>query len=91
MNFNDAEVQRFLAASMIVRIATISERGTPQIMPLFFVCLDGKLYMNNATTSPTVRNINVRPRVVLLSYALANARREEAPRAGDMQRRRSRR
>lgn len=62
----DAEVQQFLAGSMIARVATISPRGTPQIMPLYFVCFDGKLYMNNAPTSPTVRNILARPEVVLL-------------------------
>lgn len=66
MTFDDAEVGRFLARSMIARIATVSARGTPQIMPLYFVVLDGKLYMNNATTSPTVRNIQARPHVVLL-------------------------
>ena len=76
MNFDDAEVQRFLAGSMIARIATISARGTPQIMPLYFVCLDGKLYLNNATTSPTVRNIRVRPNVVLLFEADRGRRRD---------------
>ena len=69
MNVDDAEVRRFLDGSMIARLATISARGTPQIMPLYFVCLDGKLYLNNATTSPTVRNIGVRPGVVLLFEA----------------------
>lgn len=69
MKFDDAEVQQFLAGSMIARIATISGRGTPQIMPLYFVCLHGKLYLNNAKTSPTVRNIQVRPSVVLLFEA----------------------
>jgi general stress protein 26 len=69
MKFTDTEVQRFLADSMIARVATISVRGTPQIMPLYFVCLDGKLYMNNAGTSPTVHNILARPRVVLILEA----------------------
>jgi uncharacterized pyridoxamine 5'-phosphate oxidase family protein len=69
MNFHDREVQQFLAGSIIARIATISPRGTPQIMPLYFVCYDGKLYMNNAETSPTVRNIQARPPVVLLFEA----------------------
>ena len=66
MNFDYAEVQQFLAGSMIARVATISARGTPQLMPLYFVCRDGKLYLNNAKTSPTVRNIQACPRVVLL-------------------------
>ena len=76
MNFDDAEVQQFLASSMIARVATISARGTPQLMPLYFVRLDGKLYMNNATTSPTVRNIAANPRVVLLFEADRGRRRD---------------
>jgi general stress protein 26 len=51
---------------MIARIATISAKGTPQLMPLFFVVRDGLIYMNNAATSPTVRNIASNPDVVLL-------------------------
>ncbi len=66
MKFDDPDIQQFLARSMIARVATISARGTPQLMPLYFVCLDGKLYMNNAKTSPTVRNITANPRVMLL-------------------------
>ncbi len=35
-------------------------------MPLWFVRIDRKLYMTNAATSPTVRNIKADPRVVVL-------------------------
>lgn len=76
MKFDDPDVRRFLADSMIARVATISARGTPQLMPLYFVCLDGKLYMNNATTSPTVRNIIANPRVVLLFEAEGGRRHD---------------
>lgn len=69
MKYDDPDIQAFLADSMIARVATISARGTPQLMPLYFVRLGGKLYMNNATTSPTVRNIMANPRVVLLFEA----------------------
>jgi nitroimidazol reductase NimA-like FMN-containing flavoprotein (pyridoxamine 5'-phosphate oxidase superfamily) len=75
MKFDDTEVRQFLDGSMIARVATISARGTPQLMPLYFVRLDDKLYMNNAPTSPTVRNIAANPRVVLLFEADCGRRR----------------
>lgn len=60
------EVVAFLNRAMIARIATRSARGTPQIMPLWFVRAGGKLLMTNGETSPTVRNIAADPRVVLM-------------------------
>ena len=66
MDYADRQVQAFLARSMIARIATVSAKGTPQLMPLWFVARDGRIYMNNAATSPTVRNIAGSPDVVLL-------------------------
>lgn len=33
-------------------------------MPLYFVTLDGRIYLNNAATSPTVRNIAAHPNVL---------------------------
>jgi general stress protein 26 len=66
MDYADRQVQAFLARSMVARIATVSSKGTPQLMPLFFVARGGRIYMNNAATSPTVRNIAANPNVVLL-------------------------
>jgi general stress protein 26 len=63
------EVVAFLNRSMVARIATRSARGTPQIMPLWFVRIDGKLWMTNNETSPTVRNIEADPRAVVIVEA----------------------
>jgi general stress protein 26 len=60
------EVVAFLNRAMVARIATRSARGTPQIMPLWFVRAGGKLLMTNNETSPTVRNIEADPRVVVM-------------------------
>ncbi len=65
----EPEVRRFLGRSMNARIATLSKGGRPQIMPLFFVLRDGEILMNNAETSPTVRNIAHNPEVELLFLA----------------------
>jgi uncharacterized pyridoxamine 5'-phosphate oxidase family protein len=63
---DDARVRDALRRAMIARIATVSASGGPLIMPLYFVMLDGRIYMNNAATSPTVRNIAVHPHVLVL-------------------------
>ncbi|MBI5288439.1 MAG: pyridoxamine 5'-phosphate oxidase family protein [Chloroflexi bacterium] len=62
----DVRVRDALRRAMIARIATVSAGGWPLIMPLYFVVLDGRIYMNNAATSPTVRNIAVNPGVLVL-------------------------
>jgi uncharacterized pyridoxamine 5'-phosphate oxidase family protein len=62
----DARVRDALRRAMIARIATVSASGGPLIMPLYFVVLDGRIYMNNAATSPTVRNIEAHPNVLVL-------------------------
>ena len=63
------EVVAFIDRAMVARIATRSARGTPQIMPLWFVRAKGKLLMTNNETSPTVRNIAADPRVVVVVEA----------------------
>ena len=63
---DDARVRNALRRAMIARIATVSASGGPLLMPLYFVMLDGRIYMNNAVTSPTVRNIAVHPHVLVL-------------------------
>lgn len=62
----DTRVRDALRRAMIARIATVSASGGPLIMPLYFVVLDGRIYMNNAATSPTVRNIAAHPHVLVL-------------------------
>jgi nitroimidazol reductase NimA-like FMN-containing flavoprotein (pyridoxamine 5'-phosphate oxidase superfamily) len=63
---DDARVRNALRSAMIARIATVTPSGGPLIMPLYFVMLDGRIYMNNAATSPTVRNIAAHPQVLVL-------------------------
>ena len=63
---DDRRVRDALRSAAIARIATVSRNGTPLIMPLFFAVVDGRIYMNNAETSPTVRNIASNTRVLLL-------------------------
>ncbi len=58
---------RIRARGKIARIATASARGTPQIMPLWWVSAPGgRIRMTNGATSPTVRNIAHDARVTVL-------------------------
>ena len=62
----DPRVRYVLRKAMIARVVTVSPSGRPMIMPLWFVVLNGRIYMNNAATSPTVRNIEADPHVLLM-------------------------
>ena len=66
MSPDEPRVRRFIRRSMTARIATVSPRGTPQVMALWFMLKGGRIYMNNAATSPTARNIAAGSPVVLL-------------------------
>ncbi len=66
---DDPPVRHALCSTMIARIVTVSGTGAPLIMPLYFVLLDGRIYMNNAATSPTVRNIAAHAGVLVLLEA----------------------
>jgi nitroimidazol reductase NimA-like FMN-containing flavoprotein (pyridoxamine 5'-phosphate oxidase superfamily) len=63
---DDRRVHDALRRCMIARIATVSAEMEPLIMPLYFVAVEGRVYMNNSTTSPTVRNVEAHPRVLVL-------------------------
>jgi len=64
---------RAAVRARIARIVTISKAGLPQIMPLWFIERRGRLYMTNAVTSPTVRNIASNPGVLVLLEAPGGA------------------
>lgn len=63
---DDRRVGDALRRAMIGRITTVTPGGWPLVMPLYFVVLDGRIYMNNAATSPTVKNIAAHPRALVV-------------------------
>jgi hypothetical protein len=66
MSPDSPEVRRFLARCRVVRIATLSAKGTPHITPLWFVTAEGRVYMGARAESPAARNVVANPRAVLL-------------------------
>ncbi len=66
MRFDDPEVREFLARSMILRLATLSPKGQPNIRCLWFVCQQERIYIFSGESSPTWRGISAHPDVALL-------------------------
>ncbi len=66
MRPDSAAVRRFLRRSRIVRIATLSPAGNPDIIPLWFVVFRRRIYMTTRSQNPTVRDLLRNPEVVLL-------------------------
>ena len=68
MRPDEPAVRRFLAASMIVRLATLSAKGRPEITPLWFVSHGGRIYMATGASSLAVRNVAANAQIVLLFH-----------------------
>ena len=58
----DDEVEAFLGAQRTVRLATSGGAGGPQVVPLWFVWLDGALFMNSTLGNRTIVNLTDDPR-----------------------------
>ena len=57
LSLTDEELEEFLARQWTVRVATAAEDGTPHVIPLWFVWLDGVMYLNSTLGNVTVDNI----------------------------------
>jgi len=57
LSLTDRELEEYLATQRTVRVATVSEDGTPHVVPLWFVWSDGALFLNSTLGNPTVENM----------------------------------
>ena len=55
------ELDRFLAEQRTVRLATASPDSRPHVVPLWFVWVDGTMFMNSTLGNLTIRNIQKNP------------------------------
>ena len=69
------DAARFLGRSMVVRVATLSQRGEPHITPLWFVVDGRKFYMAPRAASPAARHVSASPNVVMLFDGERRSRR----------------
>jgi nitroimidazol reductase NimA-like FMN-containing flavoprotein (pyridoxamine 5'-phosphate oxidase superfamily) len=56
------ELDRFLTDQRTIRLATASLDGRPQVVPLWFVWIEGVVFMNSTMGNVSIRNIQANPR-----------------------------
>jgi nitroimidazol reductase NimA-like FMN-containing flavoprotein (pyridoxamine 5'-phosphate oxidase superfamily) len=55
------EVDAYLGAQRTIRLATTSPTGMLHVIPLWFVWLDGRVFMNSTLGNTTLRNLQRNP------------------------------
>ena len=66
MNVDDPAVLDVLRHSMVARIATLSRNGRPSINPLYFVYLNGHIWLGTVDWTLAALNVKADPRVSVL-------------------------
>ncbi|MDP8955904.1 MAG: pyridoxamine 5'-phosphate oxidase family protein [Actinomycetota bacterium] len=61
LSLTSDEVDAYLAVQRTIRLATVSADGSPHVVPLWFVWVDGVLFMNSTRGNLTVRNAKTKP------------------------------
>ncbi len=62
ISLSPGEVDDFLVAQRTARVATTGPDGTPHVVPLWYVWLDGAMYLNTTRGNRSVRNLEGNPR-----------------------------
>ena len=57
LSLTDGEMDAFLRDQRTVRVATADEAGEPHVVPLWFVWLDGAMFLNSTLGNVTVENM----------------------------------
>ena len=63
LSLTTEELEAFLTQQRTVRLATVDGAGQPQVVPLWFVWLDGTMFLNSTLGNVTVRNVEANPNV----------------------------
>ena len=66
MKADDPAVLDVMRRSMVARIATLSRNGRPSINPLYFVYLNGHIWLGTVDWTLAARNVKADPRVSVL-------------------------
>jgi len=66
MKVDDPAVLDVLRRCMVARIATLSSSGRPSINPLYFIYLNGHIWLGTADWTLAARNVKADPRVSVL-------------------------
>ena len=66
MEVDDPAVVDVIRRCMVARIATLSSNGRPSINPLYFIYLNGHIWLGTADWTLAARNVKADPRVSVL-------------------------
>ncbi len=66
MKSDDPAVLDILRRCMVARIATLFRTGRPSINPLYFVSLNGRIWLGTSEWTLAARNVKADPRVSVL-------------------------
>ncbi len=66
MKVDDPAVVDVIRRCMVARIATLSSNGRPSINPLYFVYLNGHIWLGTVDWTLAARNVKADPRVSVL-------------------------
>jgi nitroimidazol reductase NimA-like FMN-containing flavoprotein (pyridoxamine 5'-phosphate oxidase superfamily) len=66
MKVDDPAVLDVMRRCMVARIATLSSSGRPSINPLYFIYLNGHIWLGTADWTLAARNVKADPRVSVL-------------------------
>ena len=66
MNVDAPAVVDVMRRSMVARIATLSSNGRPSISPLYFIYLNGHVWLGTSDWTLAARNVKADPRVSVL-------------------------
>jgi len=67
IRMSDQEVADFLARQRKVHVATINRDGSPHLMPMYFVLVDGAVAFWTYTKSQKIRNLQRDPRITVMA------------------------
>jgi PPOX class probable F420-dependent enzyme len=60
------EIKVFLAENKVCRMATVDKNGMPHVIPMWYVILDGDIYIETTGTTKKVKNIKANGKVSLV-------------------------
>jgi nitroimidazol reductase NimA-like FMN-containing flavoprotein (pyridoxamine 5'-phosphate oxidase superfamily) len=55
------ELTEYIPGKRTIRVATVSPSGAPHVVPLWFVWIDGVIFMNTTLGNATIRNLESNP------------------------------
>jgi nitroimidazol reductase NimA-like FMN-containing flavoprotein (pyridoxamine 5'-phosphate oxidase superfamily) len=63
LSLSPSELDEFLTRQRTIRLATAGPEGLPQVIPLWYVWLEGAVFLNSTLGNVTVRNVQRNPLV----------------------------